>query len=375
MAGGASGAGAGTAGEVGDSEGETERDSKASAAGDEAAAETAAAEGEEGDEGAAGAAARARARARVPGAVALRGEELVRIQFNVALHFRLRDLALEVAHTSCGAGDERCLADLRRGRQWERERLPRVQHEAFWTCIGRALRSLAAQPSPFPRPLTPPPLPPLSPEEEEEEDEGTAAAAAADGKRGEEVEGTGARTGAGAAAAAAAAAGEGRFLMEGEGGSLLEGAGNDDDNAGEDGLSPKCRKELRETEARGGEGAVRGRARARAHKLNIFVATDSQKYRHLIVDRLRRYGDVYYSEGQVTHSANNRHASHLPTMAEFFLLSKSALIIGVGEISTFAEQAALFGNCTLVLLDVKGPRDKTGPPKCAISVEHQAILK
>ncbi|CAI5952589.1 unnamed protein product [Closterium sp. NIES-64] len=128
--------------------------------------------------------------------------------------------------------------------------------------------------------------------------------------------------------------------------------------------------------------------------LSIFLATDSEELRGELVNRLSAYGDVYYSTGAVVHSSKSatsvagtsgegahsaarpsrdegpgdsttatggskdelsstaipqgKLAWNLPTMGEFFLLSRAHAIIEAGEyVSSFAYQAALLGNGTL----------------------------
>ncbi|GJP38387.1 hypothetical protein CLOM_g22831 [Closterium sp. NIES-68] len=152
--------------------------------------------------------------------------------------------------------------------------------------------------------------------------------------------------------------------------------------------------------------------------LSIFLATDSEELRGEFVNRLSAYGDVYYSTGAVVHSAKTavkvndqrgegnvaanssgvtttteypsstepeaggssfssatgspkgRLAWNLPTMGEFFLLSRSHTIIEAGEyVSSFAHQAALLGNGTLA--GIKWGRDGNG--SCSINVVHQAL--
>ena len=103
-----------------------------------------------------------------------------------------------------------------------------------------------------------------------------------------------------------------------------------------------------EDNARGkNESAAVGSGRA----LSIFLATDHEGLRGEFVSRLSAYGAVYYNGGEVAHIgvAKGDAAGRLPTMAEFFLLSKCHVIIELDlYLSTFSNFAGYLGNGTIV---------------------------
>eukprot|EP00271_Cylindrocystis_brebissonii_P015837 TRINITY_DN38883_c0_g1_i1.p1 TRINITY_DN38883_c0_g1~~TRINITY_DN38883_c0_g1_i1.p1 ORF type:complete len:1270 (+),score=205.39 TRINITY_DN38883_c0_g1_i1:501-4310(+) len=95
-------------------------------------------------------------------------------------------------------------------------------------------------------------------------------------------------------------------------------------------------------------------------RLSIFLAIDNEEIRPEMVKYLRLYGDVYYNGGAVAHTAVASAGSQgrLPTMAEFFLLSKAGTALELShQLSTFSQISVLIGNGTLVTL----PSD---PQKC-----------
>ncbi|GJP41977.1 hypothetical protein CLOM_g1581 [Closterium sp. NIES-68] len=154
-------------------------------------------------------------------------------------------------------------------------------------------------------------------------------------------------------------------------------------------------------------------SREGTREFSIFLATDDEENRPEFVSRLAQYGTVYFSSGAIFHtskaggsggteglessswvtgadSSSNRSSSRrsssssslsvsstsgdipgsvarrLPTMAEFFLLSKARTIIEAGSyISTFAYFAGLLGNGTLSSVDMKGGQ-------CRLHHEHVA---
>eukprot|EP00897_Mesotaenium_endlicherianum_P008576 jgi/Mesen1/7747/ME000407S06970 len=100
--------------------------------------------------------------------------------------------------------------------------------------------------------------------------------------------------------------------------------------------------------------------------LSIFLATDNELLRPRFVNFLKPYGPVYYSAGHVVHTSKGGSSSKLPTMAEFYLLSKASHVIEVDNyISTFCLFAALFGNGTLVAHVGR-------PQQCAFPALHKA---
>ena len=99
----------------------------------------------------------------------------------------------------------------------------------------------------------------------------------------------------------------------------------------------------------GNESVVEGGGRA----LSIFLATDNAGLRGEFVTRLSAYGAVYYNGGEVAHIgvAKGDAAGRLPTMAEFYLLSKCHIIIELDSyLSTFSNFAGFLGNGTIVTL-------------------------
>ncbi|CAI7872976.1 unnamed protein product, partial [Closterium sp. NIES-53] len=158
-------------------------------------------------------------------------------------------------------------------------------------------------------------------------------------------------------------------------------------------------------------------------EFSIFLATDDEEHRAEFVARLAEYGTVFFSSGGIFHTSkaggsagsgngsgiggsvgaeglessslgmgvegNNESSSsgsragvngtgyssatipervtqRLPTMAEFFLLSKARTIIEAGSyISTFAYFAGLLGNGTLSSVDMKSGQ-------CRLHHEHVA---
>ncbi|GJP35328.1 hypothetical protein CLOM_g19831 [Closterium sp. NIES-68] len=103
--------------------------------------------------------------------------------------------------------------------------------------------------------------------------------------------------------------------------------------------------------------------------LNIFLATDDVEHRMEFVALLKPHGVVYFSAGDIYHTSKASPGSldrGLPTMAEFFMMSKSRAIIEAGPyISTFAYFAALAGNGTLA-----GVSTQNGG--CQLRPEHLA---
>lgn len=100
-------------------------------------------------------------------------------------------------------------------------------------------------------------------------------------------------------------------------------------------------------------------------RLSILLATDSEKLRPQFVDFLRPFGVVFFSSGKVTHLSKSRGGMEgkLPTLVEFYLLSKAALLVSHQRyVSTFALLAAMYGNGSLVA----GGDHKT----CRYHVEH-----
>eukprot|EP00271_Cylindrocystis_brebissonii_P019456 TRINITY_DN5914_c0_g1_i1.p1 TRINITY_DN5914_c0_g1~~TRINITY_DN5914_c0_g1_i1.p1 ORF type:complete len:775 (-),score=71.30 TRINITY_DN5914_c0_g1_i1:174-2498(-) len=80
--------------------------------------------------------------------------------------------------------------------------------------------------------------------------------------------------------------------------------------------------------------------------LNIFLATDREALRPDFVRLLQRYGNVFSSSGPVVHTSKGDvgHHSGLPTMAEFYLLSRSnQVFVFKKRMSTFSQAAALYG--------------------------------
>lgn len=109
----------------------------------------------------------------------------------------------------------------------------------------------------------------------------------------------------------------------------------------------------------------------RQQPLKILLATDNQLLRPVFVDKLAEYGTVFYSSGAITHSSKHsgEQADLLPTMAEFYLMSRSHVILEAGSyISTFAHFAGLLGNGTLAGLSWS--KDGT----CGLNVVHQGEL-
>lgn len=102
----------------------------------------------------------------------------------------------------------------------------------------------------------------------------------------------------------------------------------------------------------------------------IFLATDSEHFRRKFVKQLKPYGTVYYSSGKVLHTSKAQDfRNRMPTMAEFFLMSKSHVILEAEEyVSTFANFAALYGNGTLLAL-----RYRNGGEDCRTRVVHKGM--
>ena len=118
----------------------------------------------------------------------------------------------------------------------------------------------------------------------------------------------------------------------------------------------------------GGDAAKKGEEAAR--EFTILLATDDMQLRPQMVEILRPYGTVYFSSGVVLHTskAGGSSSQRLPTMAEFFLMSRSHTIIEAGSyISTFAYFAGLMGNGTLSGVRMNHNR-------CRLKHEHVAGL-
>jgi len=91
----------------------------------------------------------------------------------------------------------------------------------------------------------------------------------------------------------------------------------------------------------------------RVRPLSIFLATDNQVLRPDFVKRLARYGVVYYNGADVAHVgvSASKDKGRLPTMAEFYLLGKSHIIVELDSyLSTFSYFSGLMGNGTIVTL-------------------------
>lgn len=102
--------------------------------------------------------------------------------------------------------------------------------------------------------------------------------------------------------------------------------------------------------------------------LSIFLATDDELLRPVFVQKLQKYGTVFYSSGKVLHTSKTGGASNerLPTMAEYYLMAKANTLIEAGSyISTFAYFASLLGNGTLSGINMKNGG-------CRLRYEHKA---
>lgn len=114
-------------------------------------------------------------------------------------------------------------------------------------------------------------------------------------------------------------------------------------------------------------GFQRNRTNAYA-PLSIFLATDSEALRPLFVEFLRPFGHVVYSKGRVVHLAKGKagdESMRLPTVAEFYLLSKASVLVSYKKrTSSFQRCAALYGNGTLIGRGGRGP--------CGFAIEHMA---
>jgi hypothetical protein len=79
--------------------------------------------------------------------------------------------------------------------------------------------------------------------------------------------------------------------------------------------------------------------------LSIFLATDNLSLRPYFVESLSRFGPVHYSDGDVAHTSKHGvEHDNLPTIAEFYLLSKSHTLIHAGVMSTFGLFSRFLGN-------------------------------
>ncbi|GJP41344.1 hypothetical protein CLOM_g1004, partial [Closterium sp. NIES-68] len=124
------------------------------------------------------------------------------------------------------------------------------------------------------------------------------------------------------------------------------------------GEQARIRKEEGRSGRDGEEGAeddAKGKAK-QGRALSIFLATDNEALRPEMVTRLAPYGVVYYNGAEVAHVgvSTDKHTGRLPTMAEFYLLGKSHVIVELDSyLSTFSYFAGLFGNGTIVSVPYK----------------------
>lgn len=120
----------------------------------------------------------------------------------------------------------------------------------------------------------------------------------------------------------------------------------------------------------GGEeltGAGGSSPSARSRKLSIFLATDSEVLRPLFVEFLRPFGHVVFSKGRVVHldRGTGEERLRLPTVAEFYLMSKASVLVSfTRRMSSFLQHAAMYGNGTLI--------SRGGDRGCKYLLDHVA---
>jgi len=116
---------------------------------------------------------------------------------------------------------------------------------------------------------------------------------------------------------------------------------------------------------------------ARQRALSIFLATDSEILRPLLVEFLRPFGTVVFSRALVAHTSTSSGATaeveavmgraRLAAVGEFFTLSKSSVIhIPTNyRLGTFSFKAAEYGNSTLVIRERFNCSNR-----CCFQVQH-----
>lgn len=98
--------------------------------------------------------------------------------------------------------------------------------------------------------------------------------------------------------------------------------------------------------------------------LSIFLATDHIVLREEFIERFTKFGTVYFNSGNIAHLGESElnDEGRLPTLAEFYLLAKSHVIVELDNyLSSFSMSSSMFGNGTLVGL----PRQSIVLRQCA----------